>query len=191
MDVDESKLTFRQKNRLDSIKNKHSYNSTRINSIIKICLSKHSPVKNCPKIFSQLITDLGGVMEMIDHDFYKIFYRGIINYAEIVCENLIHTSPELIDDLLLKARRMEMFQLLVDHGANYKKIYKTTTDEKQKKSLKRFINNLKDKEYLEDIDDIDDSDESDDSDDSEDSDSFGDSDSSGNSEDSEDSDNSE
>lgn len=122
---------------------------------------------------------------MIEYDFYEIFYRGIINYAEIVCENLVKTSPELIDDLLLKVRSMEMFQLLVDHGANYKKIYKTTTDEKQKKSLKKFINNLEDKEYL---DDIDDSNESDDSDDS---DSSGNSDSSEDSEDSEDSDNSE
>ncbi|AEQ60355.1 hypothetical protein [Acanthamoeba castellanii mamavirus] len=96
-------------------------------------MSKYSPVKICPKIFRQLITDLGGAMEMIEYDFYEIFYRGIINYAEIVCENLVKTSPELIDDLLLKVRSMEMFQLLVDHGANYKKIYKTTTDEKTKK----------------------------------------------------------
>lgn len=166
MDVNESKLTFQQKTRLDIIKNKHSYNSTRINGIIKTCLLKYSPVKNCPKIFRQLVTDLGGVMEMTKHDFNEIFYRGIIVYAEIVCENIANTSPELIDDLLLKARSMKMFQLLVDHGANYKKIYKTTTDKEQKKSLKKFINNLEDKEYLDDTDDFDDSDSSEDSDDS-------------------------
>lgn len=85
---------------------------------------------------------------MIEYDFNKIFNRGIIDYAEIVCENIINTAPELIDDLLLKVRSMEMFQLLVDHGANYKKIYKTTTHEKQKNHSKNLLTIWKTKNIL-------------------------------------------
>lgn len=97
----------------------------------------------CPKIFKQLLFNLGNIDSLINYRIIDdILEFNMVEYMDIICDFIGDSNPELINGMLIDAESTEMAKLLIDCGADYEKLYGSNNFHKCDYSVKKLIKNL-------------------------------------------------
>ncbi len=136
-DIDKTKLYKKQLGFLKIFEFYYELDTESINRFINYVLDC-----TCPKIFKQLLFNLGNV-DLLDKTIVRdILEFNMVEYMGIICDFIGDTNPELINKMLTKATSTEMAQLLIDCGADYEKLYESQNFRKCDSCVKKLIKKI-------------------------------------------------
>ncbi|AHA45692.1 hypothetical protein HIRU_S786 [Hirudovirus strain Sangsue] len=143
--IDTGNLTGRELNVFNNFV--YNFNADIINTTINSHLiglnHKHNfLVFYCPKIFNQLVLKLNDKTSLNESIIFDVLQLDFIEYMITVCETIGNNNPKILNKFLRYAKSTEMAQLLIDYGADYEKLYKSSKFHECNNCVKHFIENL-------------------------------------------------
>ncbi|AEQ60358.1 hypothetical protein [Acanthamoeba polyphaga mimivirus] len=98
----------------------------------------------CPKIFKQMLPNISDLINSLTHNriIQFIIAYNIVEYMGILCDFIGDTEPKFINNMLIKATSTEMGQLLVDYGADYEKLYISTSFKNCSDCVKKLVKKI-------------------------------------------------
>ncbi|AKI79914.1 hypothetical protein [Niemeyer virus] len=125
----------------------YNFNANNINTIINTHLiglnhEYYFLVFYCPKIFNQLILELNDISLLSESIMFDILQLDFVEYMIAICETIGNSNPKILVKFLRCAKSIEMAQLLIDYGADYEKLYKSSKFSKCNSHVKLFIEKL-------------------------------------------------
>ncbi|AEJ34411.1 hypothetical protein MIMI_L177 [Acanthamoeba polyphaga mimivirus] len=98
----------------------------------------------CPKIFKQMLPNISDLINSLTHNriIQFIIAYNIVEYMGILCDFIGDTEPKFINNMLIKATSTEMGQLLIDYGADYEKLYRSTSFKNCSDCVKKLVKKI-------------------------------------------------
>ncbi len=134
-EIDKTKLYKKQLRMLERFE--FEFDTTTINHIFAMKLGIHFP-----EIFKHLLFKLESIDLLNKAIIQDILNGNMVEYMGIICDFIGDYNPELINILLIKANSTEMGQLLIDYGADYEKLYRSTSFKNCSDCVKKLVKKI-------------------------------------------------
>ncbi|AKI79910.1 hypothetical protein [Niemeyer virus] len=98
----------------------------------------------CPNIFKQMLPNISNLINSLtcNRIIQFIIEHNVVEYMGIICDFIGDTNPEFINKMLIRAKSTEMAQLLIDSGADYEVLYRSTSFKNCNDCVKTLIKKL-------------------------------------------------